>query len=39
MGLGLAICNEICIRNDINFEIYSEENNGTAITLIFKGVN
>lgn len=39
MGLGLAICNEICIRNDINFKIYSEENNGAAITLIFKGVN
>ncbi|MDV4151740.1 HAMP domain-containing sensor histidine kinase [Clostridium sp. AL.422] len=37
IGLGLSICNEICIRNNIKLEIYSEENNGTKVVLTFKG--
>lgn len=37
LGLGLAICSEICVRNNIDFEIESKENIGTTITLTFRG--
>lgn len=36
LGLGLAICQEICIANDIEFDIESEINKGTKVTLTFK---
>ena len=36
MGLGLAICTEICNLNEIEFEINSKLNYGTTVTLIFK---
>lgn len=36
LGLGLAICNEICLTNNIIFNIESELNKGTVVTLIFE---
>lgn len=36
LGLGLSICQEICIVNNIAFKIESELNKGTVVTLVFK---
>ncbi|GEM_PF-778899 len=35
LGLGLSICNEICLTNNIIFNIESELDKGTLVTLIF----
>ncbi|KOC44563.1 sensor histidine kinase [Clostridium botulinum] len=35
MGLGLAICTDICYLNNIEFKIQSKLNIGTIVTLIF----
>lgn len=39
MGLGLAICNDICNLNNIEFKINSKLNKGTMVTLIFNMEN
>ncbi|MGL5821258.1 MAG: ATP-binding protein [Sarcina sp.] len=36
IGLGLAICTEICKRNNIDFYIESELGKGTKVTLVFE---
>ena len=36
LGLGLSICNEICMRINIEFHINSELNKGTTVKLIFQ---
>lgn len=36
LGLGLALCNEICRLYNIDFKINSELGKGTTVTLIFK---
>ncbi|MGL4739551.1 MAG: ATP-binding protein [Sarcina sp.] len=36
IGLGLAICTEICKRNNIGFYIESELGKGTKVTLVFE---
>lgn len=39
LGLGLAICQEICISNNIEFYIESELSKGTTVTLILNMEN
>lgn len=39
LGLGLAICQEICIYNNIIFNIDSEKNKGTSVSLKLKMEN
>lgn len=39
VGLGLAICDEICIAHNLKFSIYSESTKGTEVSIVFKDFN